>query len=177
KGFEAQVRPRSGLAAHHGVTVLNAPGTIDADYRGEVKVILINHGEVSFIVRRGDRIAQLMLTPEEARRYARHLVLKGMGGAGQQKLKAARVLVIGAGGLGSPVLAYLAAAGVGMLGVVDDDRVTLSNLQRQIVHSGDSLGALKAASAGTFVAALNPHVDFVAHSMRLDTANANGVLA
>ena len=118
-----------------------------------------------------------MLTPEEARRYARHLVLKGMGGAGQQKLKAARVLVIGAGGLGSPVLAYLAAAGVGMLGVVDDDRVTLSNLQRQIVHSGDSLGALKAVSAGTFVAALNPHVDFVAHSMRLDTANANGVLA
>ena len=118
-----------------------------------------------------------MLTPEETRRYARHLVLKGMGGAGQQKLKAARVLVIGAGGLGSPVLAYLAAAGVGMLGVVDDDRVTLSNLQRQIVHSGDSLGALKAASAGTFVAALNPHVDFVAHSMRLDTANANGVLA
>jgi len=63
KGFEAQVRPRSGLAAHHGVTVLNAPGTIDADYRGEVKVILINHGEVSFIVRRGDRIAQLVVAP------------------------------------------------------------------------------------------------------------------
>jgi dUTP pyrophosphatase len=62
-GFEAQVRPRSGLAAHHGVTVLNAPGTIDADYRGEVKVILVNHGEETFIVRRGDRIAQLVVAP------------------------------------------------------------------------------------------------------------------
>ena len=100
------------------------------------------------------------LSPEETRRYARHLVLKGMGGAGQQKLKAARALVIGAGGLGSPVIAYLAAAGIGMLGVIDDDEVALSNLQRQIVHGMGDLGRSKAASVGDFVASLNPHVAF-----------------
>ena len=119
----------------------------------------------------------LSLTPEETRRYARHLVLKGVGGYGQQKLKAARVLVIGAGGLGSPVIAYLAAAGIGTLGVVDDDTVSLSNLQRQIVHRTDSVGSLKTESAGATVAALNPHVQFVAHAVRLDAANAAGVLA
>jgi molybdopterin/thiamine biosynthesis adenylyltransferase len=112
------------------------------------------------------------LGPEETRRYARHLVLKGMGGAGQQKLKAARVLVIGAGGLGSPVIAYLAAAGVGALGVVDDDTVALSNLQRQVVHGGADLGRGKAESAGGFVARLNPHVAFRAHIERLTPKNA-----
>jgi len=112
------------------------------------------------------------LSPEETRRYARHLVLKGMGGAGQQKLKAARALVIGAGGLGSPVIAYLAAAGIGMLGVIDDDEVALSNLQRQIVHGMGDLGRSKAASAGDFVASLNPHVAFRAQVERLDQGNA-----
>jgi molybdopterin/thiamine biosynthesis adenylyltransferase len=116
------------------------------------------------------------LSSEETRRYARHLVLKGMGGAGQQKLKAARVLVIGAGGLGSPAIAYLAAAGVGALGVVDDDEVALSNLQRQIVHGSDDLGRSKAESAGNFVAALNPHVGFRAHVDRLGTGNAAALL-
>jgi len=85
-GFEAQVRPRSGLAAKHGVTVLNAPGTIDADYRGEVKVILINHGDVGFEIRRGDRIAQMVVAPVSACRFEQREVLdetsRGVGGFG-----------------------------------------------------------------------------------------------
>jgi molybdopterin/thiamine biosynthesis adenylyltransferase len=118
----------------------------------------------------------LTLSPEETRRYARHLVLKGMGGAGQQKLKAARVLVVGAGGLGSPAIAYLAAAGIGTLGVVDDDRVGLSNLQRQVVHATGDIGRPKAESAGDFVVALNPHVNFRAHVARFDAGNAAALL-
>lgn len=117
------------------------------------------------------------LNSDEVRRYARHLVLKGIGGGGQQKLKAAKVLVIGAGGLGSPVIAYLAAAGVGTLGVVDDDDVALSNLQRQTVHTTGGIGTPKTESAGAFVAALNPHVEFVAHSVRLDAENAAELIA
>jgi molybdopterin/thiamine biosynthesis adenylyltransferase len=116
------------------------------------------------------------LTPDETRRYARHLVLKDIGGAGQQALKAARVAVIGAGGLGSPVIAYLAAAGVGTIGVVDDDTVSLSNLQRQIVHRTEDVGAGKAANAGRFVAAMNPFVTVVPHAVRLDAGNARGLL-
>jgi molybdopterin/thiamine biosynthesis adenylyltransferase len=117
------------------------------------------------------------LSPEETRRYARHLVLRGIGGEGQQKLKAARVLVIGAGGLGSPVIAYLAAAGVGTLGVVDHDEVSLSNLQRQVIHATGAVGAPKAESAGAFVATLNPHVQFVPHNERLSTDNAPRLIA
>lgn len=115
------------------------------------------------------------LSPDEVRRYARHLVLKSIGGQGQQKLKAAKVLVIGAGGLGSPAIAYLAAAGVGTLGVVDDDEVSLSNLQRQIVHTTDAVGHLKTGSAGAFVGALNPNVRFVAHSLHVNSANASQI--
>jgi molybdopterin/thiamine biosynthesis adenylyltransferase len=117
------------------------------------------------------------LGPDETRRYARHLVLKDVGGAGQQKLKAARVAVIGAGGLGSPAIAYLAAAGVGTIGVIDDDAVSLSNLQRQMVHRTADAGIAKTESAARFVAALNPHVEVVAHRARLDAANAAGLLA
>ena len=117
------------------------------------------------------------LNSNEVRRYARHLVLKGIGGSGQQKLKAAKALVIGAGGLGSPVITYLAAAGVGTLGVVDDDDVALSNLQRQTVHSTETIGMAKTASAGAFVTALNPHVNFVPHEFRLDAENAAPLMA
>ena len=88
-----------------------------------------------------------MLTPEELERYARHIVLREVGGPGQAALKRARVLVIGAGGLGAPVLMYLAAAGVGTLGVIDDDAVSLSNLQRQIIHATPDIGAPKVDSA------------------------------
>src|ERR1700760_3133359 len=96
------------------------------------------------------------LTEDQLDRYARHIVLREVGGSGQAKLLAARVLVIGAGGLGSPLLLYLAAAGVGTLGIVDDDRVDLTNLQRQIIHGTDSVGAAKIESARTALRAINP---------------------
>ena len=118
-----------------------------------------------------------MLSSEEIERYARHIVLAEVGGAGQQKLKAARVLVIGAGGLGSPVLQYLAAAGVGTLGIVDDDRVALSNLQRQVIHGTESVGALKTDSAGAAISAINPHVAVEAFAMRIDEDNAAELVA
>lgn len=117
------------------------------------------------------------LSPEETQRYARHLVLKGFGGAAQQKLKAARVLVVGAGGLGSPAIAYLAAAGIGRLSVIDPDTVSLSNLQRQIVHTSAAIGQGKAQSAGAFAAALNPHVMLDLHQTAITGANAPALLA
>ena len=113
------------------------------------------------------------LTPEETRRYARHLVLKGFGGAAQQKLRTARMLVVGAGGLGSPAIAYLAAAGIGHLGIVDPDTVSLSNLQRQVVHTTASIGTGKAESAGAFAGALNPHVGLDLHAEAISEANAD----
>ncbi len=112
------------------------------------------------------------LSAQEIERYKRHLVLKEIGGQGQQKLKAARVLVVGAGGLGSPLLAYLAAAGVGTIGIVDDDRVSLDNLQRQIVHDTASVGTAKVASAAATLKRLNPHVTVEAIEARLDAGNA-----
>jgi molybdopterin-synthase adenylyltransferase len=112
------------------------------------------------------------LTPEEIQRYKRHLVLKEIGGAGQQRLKAARVLVVGAGGLGSPILMYLAAAGVGTIGIVDDDRVSLSNLQRQIVHETASIGMLKVDSAKATLARVNPHVIVEAMAHQITAGNA-----
>src|SRR5437763_7674242 len=98
-------------------------------------------------LRSGGSAHRVPLSSEEIERYARHIVLHGVGGPGQQKLKAARVLVIGAGGLGSPVLQYLAAAGVGTLGVIDDDEVSLSNLQRQVIHGTPDIGEAKVESA------------------------------
>ena len=114
----------------------------------------------------------MTLTPSEIQRYKRHLVLKEVGGQGQQKLKAARVLVIGAGGLGSPVAMYLAAAGVGTIGIIDDDTVSLDNLQRQIVHATEGVGTLKVDSAAKTLADINPHVSIERHAMRIDAGNA-----
>ncbi|MCX7899728.1 MAG: molybdopterin-synthase adenylyltransferase MoeB [Methylocystis sp.] len=119
----------------------------------------------------------MIFVPEEIERYARHLVLREVGGPGQQKLKDARVLVIGAGGLGAPLLQYLAAAGVGTLGVVDDDNVALSNLQRQIIHSTDAVGRLKVDSARDAIGRLNPHVAVETHRARLDESNARALIA
>lgn len=113
-----------------------------------------------------------MLTSEELERYARHIVLREVGGPGQAALKAARVLVIGAGGLGAPSLMYLAAAGIGTLGVVDDDIVSLSNLQRQIIHATPDVGRSKVDSAADKILALNPHVTLRTHAVRLNAANA-----
>jgi molybdopterin/thiamine biosynthesis adenylyltransferase len=113
-----------------------------------------------------------MLTPEELERYARHIVLREVGGPGQAALKRARVLVVGAGGLGAPVLLYLAAAGVGTIGVVDDDTVSLSNLQRQVIHTTADIGRPKVESAAEVIARLNPHVRIESHATRLVAANA-----
>jgi len=113
---------------------------------------------------------------DEIERYARHIVLADVGGPGQQKLKAARVLVIGAGGLGSPLIQYLAAAGVGTIGIVDDDTVSLSNLQRQVIHDTPAIGRAKVESAKDAVARLNPHVTVVAHALRLTDANAAALI-
>jgi molybdopterin-synthase adenylyltransferase len=113
-----------------------------------------------------------MLSTDELERYARHIVLREVGGPGQAALGRARVLVIGAGGLGAPVLLYLAAAGVGTLGIVDDDVVTLSNLQRQVIHATPDIGAPKVDSAAAVVRRLNPNVAMKSHNVRLTAQNA-----
>jgi len=119
----------------------------------------------------------LPLTSEESQRYKRHLVLREVGGQGQQRLKGARVLVIGAGGLGSPVLLYLAAAGVGTLGVIDDDTVSVDNLQRQIAHRTEDAGRPKVESARDAIQRLNPHVNVEAHHARITADNALDLIA
>jgi adenylyltransferase/sulfurtransferase len=117
------------------------------------------------------------LTDSQLERYARHVILDEVGEAGQEKLLASSVLVLGAGGLGSPMLLYLAAAGVGRIGIVDDDAVELSNLQRQIVHGTASLGRPKTESAKHAIAAINPEIVVEAHPQRLTVANAAGLVA
>ncbi|MCR1161387.1 molybdopterin-synthase adenylyltransferase MoeB [Paenarthrobacter sp. UW852] len=117
------------------------------------------------------------LTPAEVERYSRHLIIPEIGAVGQRRLKNARVLVIGAGGLGSPALLYLAAAGVGTLGIVDDDTVDLSNLQRQVIHGVKDVGTPKIESARDAIAELNPLVNVVLHNLRLDSSNALDLFA
>lgn len=116
------------------------------------------------------------MEPNELERYARHIVLREIGGPGQQKLLKARVLVIGAGGLGSPALMYLAAAGVGVIGLVDDDVVSLSNLQRQVLHSTDSIGIPKVDSATQALARINPHISLETYQERLKPENAAEII-
>jgi molybdopterin/thiamine biosynthesis adenylyltransferase len=117
------------------------------------------------------------LTEEQFRRYARHLILDEVGEEGQARLLQARVLVVGAGGLGSPALLYLAAAGVGTIGVVDNDRVDLTNLQRQIVHTTRNIGVLKVDSARETLAAINPDIRVETHALRLGPDNAAGLIS
>jgi molybdopterin-synthase adenylyltransferase len=119
----------------------------------------------------------MKLSSEEIERYARQIVLRGVGGPGQNKLKAARVLAIGAGGLGSPALQYLAGAGVGAIGVVDDDVVSLSNLHRQVLHATDDVGRLKVDSAEAALGRLNPHVQVEKIVARLDDGNGRALVA
>jgi molybdopterin/thiamine biosynthesis adenylyltransferase/rhodanese-related sulfurtransferase len=116
------------------------------------------------------------LSTEEVERYARHVLIPDVGMEGQRRLKNARVLVVGAGGLGSPALIYLAAAGVGTIGVVDDDVVEMSNLQRQVVHGVADVGRLKSESAAQTLASLNPLVRIVRHDVRIDSTNALGII-
>src|SRR5215472_15119723 len=118
-----------------------------------------------------------MLGTEELERYARHIVLREVGGPGQAKLKSARVLVVGAGGLGAPVLLYLAAAGVGTLGFVDDDDVSLSNLQRQVIFATEDVGKSKVERAASAVKRLNPYVSTEPHRVRFTAANALDLIA
>lgn len=117
------------------------------------------------------------LSAQERTRYARHILLPGIGILGQRRLKAARVLVVGAGGLGSPALAYLAAAGVGTLGIVDDDVVDVTNLQRQVVHGSADVGRPKTTSAAERILETNPFVDVVEHRLRLDATNALEIIS
>ena len=117
------------------------------------------------------------LLDEQLERYARHIILKEVGGAGQRKLLNSRVLVIGAGGLGSPLLMYLAAAGVGTLGIIDDDDVGLSNLQRQIIHKTANIGTPKTDSAAETIATVNPDVKVVRHHTRIDAGNALDIIS
>jgi adenylyltransferase/sulfurtransferase len=116
------------------------------------------------------------LTDAQAERYSRQIILPEVGGAGQKRLLGGRVAVVGAGGLGSPVIAYLAAAGVGTLDLIDSDVVELNNLQRQIIHSGSTVGAAKVESARETVAQLNPDVTVHAHAVRLTSHNARALL-
>jgi len=121
----------------------------------------------------------MALSDDEIERYARHIVLRELGGPGQQQLKAAKVLVVGAGGLGAPLLLYLAAAGIGTIGVVDDDVVSLSNLQRQIIHStkGAMKKSAKTDSASARIRELNPEVSVVTHRKRLNGSNAMEIIS
>ena len=118
----------------------------------------------------------MSFSDDEVERYARHLVLREIGGQGQQALKAARVLIVGAGGLGAPAALYLAAAGVGTLGLIDADEVALSNLQRQVLYATDDVGRGKVEAAAEHLGALNPHVAVEAHARRLDADNAAEVV-
>lgn len=117
------------------------------------------------------------LSDAELERYARHIVLREIGGGGQVRLKAARVLVIGAGGIGSPAIEYLAAAGIGMLGTIDDDLVSLSNLQRQTLYATTDVDHPKVEAARARVAALNPEVAFTGFRQRIDARNADALIA
>lgn len=119
----------------------------------------------------------MALSADEVERYARHLVLHEVGGPGQNRLKNARVLVIGAGGLGAPLLYYLAAAGVGTIGIVDHDTVSLSNLQRQIIHTTARIGIPKTSSARQTMQGLNPHVQVIEHAHRITADNALAIIS
>lgn len=123
------------------------------------------------------KMQKFEFNPDEIERYARHIILNEVGGHGQQKLKSARVLVIGAGGLGAPVLAYLAAAGVGTLGIADDDVVSLSNLQRQIIHDTRRVGIAKTESAAQAIEGINPYVKVEKHMLRIIDTNVRDILA
>ncbi|HCP01528.1 MAG: adenylyltransferase [Alphaproteobacteria bacterium] len=119
----------------------------------------------------------MKLSDEQFYRYARHLILDEVGEEGQETLLKSQVLVVGAGGLGAPLLMYLAAAGVGTLGIIDSDEVDLTNLQRQIIHTTDAVGRKKTESARETIFALNPDINVVTHNTRLDVKNAADIVA
>ena len=119
----------------------------------------------------------LKFTEDEIQRYARHITLPQVGGLGQRKLMNAKVLVIGAGGLGSPLLLYLAAAGVGNIGIIDDDKVELSNLQRQIIHKTNKIGSYKTDSAKETILSINPNINIMTYKERFSIFNAENIIS
>jgi adenylyltransferase/sulfurtransferase len=138
------------------------------------------HDAVRYWPGRSKRINACMdlnFTDDEVRRYARHILLREVGGTGQARLKSARVLIVGAGGLGSPLALYLAAAGVGTIGIIDPDVLELSNLQRQIAHTTENIGQMKVTSAAAAMRAINPLVTVETHHSRLDAGNVRALLA
>ncbi len=138
-----------------------------------------DHGKESLTGLATDHLAAYMgamLNDDEIDRYARHLVLKEIGGAGQMKLKAARIALVGMGGIGAPAALYLAAAGIGTLGLIDHDTVSLSNLQRQVLYSTADIERPKVEAAASHLKAINPHTDYIAHNERLTDDNAAGIL-
>lgn len=149
---------------------------------GVVAALVLGYRHVLALLRSRARVVAQPVEPgvfseAELDRYARHIVLREVGGMGQRRLKQARVLVVGAGGLGSPALLYLAAAGVGTIGVIDDDRVSRSNLQRQVIHTDARIGMAKVRSAAAQMVALNPHVAVEPHERRLTAAEAPALFA
>ena len=179
------------LAVLLALVVLPGDATLRASLGGDVRPWLVLGGVVALgfgyraVLGRLRRRAVPEAAPKpagafsdaELNRYARHIILREIGGAGQKRLKAAKVLVVGAGGLGSPALLYLAASGVGTIGVVDDDAVEGSNLQRQIIHSDDRIGQPKVFSAETALRGLNPFVQVRPYNRRLDEASAEALIA
>jgi molybdopterin/thiamine biosynthesis adenylyltransferase/rhodanese-related sulfurtransferase len=144
---------------------------------GYTSVVSLAGGIKQWMAEGRATVAPGAMTPTQRHRYARHIVLPSVGIGGQQRLLSARVAIVGAGGLGSPAALYLAAAGIGTLGVIDDDRVDLSNLQRQVLHSTPDAGRPKTASAADRIGALNPETEVVSHETRLRADNALDVLA
>jgi molybdopterin-synthase adenylyltransferase len=122
-------------------------------------------------------MSNLDFTEEEMQRYARHITLPQVGGIGQRKLMNSKVLVIGAGGLGSPLLLYLAAAGIGTIGIIDDDKVELSNLQRQIIHKTDNINIYKTDSAKETILAINPNIKVITYKERFTVENAENIVS
>lgn len=171
-GFTAQVRDASGeIASHIGVYV----NQIEVEALNGEATALAAGDEVAFIPALAGG-AELTLTPEMVERYSRHLIMPQVGSVGQREIIAARVLVVGAGGLGSPVALYLALAGIGTIGLIDFDVVDRSNLQRQILHQTPDLGRPKVESARETLLAHNPNVDVVLHEAPLTSDNAFEVL-
>ena len=121
-------------------------------------------------------MSEITLSNDEKARYARHLILPQVGDLGQKKIKSSSVLVVGAGGLGSPVLMYLAAAGIGRIGIIDDDKVDLTNLQRQIIHSTSTIGELKIESAKRRINQINPEIRIEIFDKRLNIGNAEKII-
>ena len=212
KGFEVQIRPRSGLAVKQKITVLNTPGTIDADYRGEIKVILINLGTEPFKIEKNLRIAQMVVCPVEQaelkevedlsktdrgtggfgstgtkwskmkidlnqfKRFEKQIILKKIGLAGQKKIFLGNVLIVGLGGLGCPLLTYLAASGVGKVGIVDFDKVEISNLNRQTLFNPKDVGKYKVFQAKKVINKINNKIKIITFKKKLTDKNINQVL-